>query len=267
MYAKRRHLIGLAVLLWAGQATAGILPTTNDLWDVSKGSVVTGTSGVNTPFSDIRDMFGGTFSQSEAGDTVFANNEPAGFVHYVEWQTAAPVTIGAFNLFASGDGPQAQFPTQREFAQFVLKAKSSPSATNFDLTLYTLVVTNHPYVFVDPSNSCLISTTITPVTAQYFRAEFTQFTLGRGFDGPRILELDGFSPLGASLALYPGVTVTGTPGQAYGIQYSTNLSVTNGWVGLTNLTLTGTNELWYDSQPASLPHRYYRAVPGQVSIP
>jgi hypothetical protein len=168
------------------------LPSTSDLWDISQGSVVTGTSGVIAPVSDIRDMFGGAFSQVEPGNTLFTNNYPAGFVHYVEWQTPGPVTLNSFNLFASGDGPTAPFPTQREFAQFVLKAKSSPLATNYDLTLYTLVVTNHPYTFVDPVNAALVVANITPVTAQYFRAEFTQYNAGNGYDGPRIIELDGF---------------------------------------------------------------------------
>jgi len=178
-----------------------LLPSSNDLWDISQGSVVTGNSPVNSPFSDIRDMFGGQFSAVEPGNTVFANNQPPGFVHYVEWQTAVPVTVNSFNLFAAGDGPADN--NEREFSQFVLKAKSSPSATNFDLTLYTLVVTNHPYTFVDPVHSALVSANITPVTAQNFRAEFTQYTAGRGYDGPRIIELDGFGPNPPAIASQP----------------------------------------------------------------
>ena len=79
-----------------------VLPSTNDLWDISQGSVVTGTSGVHVPYSDIRDMFGGTFSPVEPGVTVFDDGRPAGFVHYVEWRTPTPVTVNAFNLFAVG---------------------------------------------------------------------------------------------------------------------------------------------------------------------
>ncbi len=167
-----------------------VIPSTNDLWDISEGTVVTGTSGVNWPFSDIRDMFGGTFSPVEPGNTVFDNSQPPGFVHYVEWQTFGPVTVNSFALFAAGDGPV--YLNEREFSKFVLKAKSSAAATNFDLTLYELDVTNHPYNFVDPTDQALVVTNITPVTAQYFRAEFTQYTAGRGYDSPRIIELDGF---------------------------------------------------------------------------
>ena len=194
-----------------------VLPSTNDLWDVSQGSVVTGTSGAHVPYSDIRDMFGGEFGGVDKGSTVFEDGEPAGFVHYVEWQTPVPVRVNAFNLFAAGDGPE--FDNQREFSQFVLKAKSSPLATNFDLTLYTLVVTNHPYTFVDPVNAALVVANITPVTAQNFRAEFTQYTAGRGFDGPRVIELDGYGP-------NPPVITTQPTNQTVVAGMSTSFSVT-----------------------------------------
>jgi sugar lactone lactonase YvrE len=239
-----------------------ILPSTNDLWDISQGSVVTGTSGVDSPLSDVRDMFGGLFSQVETGHTVFANGQPAGFVHYVEWQTPAPVTVNAFNLFAAGDGPAAN--NQREFAQFVLKAKSDPSATNYDLTLYTLVVSNHPYTYVDPSHQALVSTNIAPVTAQYFRAEFTQYTTGSGYDGPRIVELDGFGPnapvivsqpqnerVGAGSTATFSVTASGTTPFTYQwLENSTNIpaavnpTATNATLTLTNVQVGGSGNTY-----------------------
>src|SRR5205823_3109879 len=70
---------------------------------------------------------------------------------------------------------------------------SSPSSTNFDITLYTFTPT-HPYTYLDPSNHALVVTNIPVVTAQNFRAEFVQWNAGRGYDGPRIHELDGFGP-------------------------------------------------------------------------
>lgn len=72
---------------------------------------------------------------------------------------------------------------------------------------------------------------------------------------------------GASIALYPGVTISGVVGQTYGIQSSTNLACTNCWIGLTNLTLTTSNTLWYDCVPASLTSKFYRVVQGPISIP
>ena len=63
------------------------------------------------------------------------------------------------------------------------------------------------------------------------------------------------------MALHWGITIDGVVGQTYGIQYSTNLDNTNGWLGLTNLTLELPTELWFDMQPAAQQRRYYRVVP------
>src|ERR1035441_6519253 len=73
------------------------------------------------------------------------------------------------------------------------------------------------------------------------------------------------NPAGVSLALYSGITIDGVVGLTYGIQYSTDLSNTNGWRGMANLTLGTPTELWFDVQPASQPQRYYRVLPGPIS--
>ena len=75
------------------------------------------------------------------------------------------------------------------------------------------------------------------------------------------------SPAGVAIALYPGVKIDGAVGLTYGIQYSTNLSNTNSWIGLTNLTFTQPTQIWYDSVPASLPQRFYRVLQGPIPIP
>jgi hypothetical protein len=75
------------------------------------------------------------------------------------------------------------------------------------------------------------------------------------------------NPAGVSLALYAGITIDGVVGLTYGIQYSTDLSNTNGWRGMANVTLSVPTELWFDVQPASKPQRYYRVVPGPITIP
>ena len=75
------------------------------------------------------------------------------------------------------------------------------------------------------------------------------------------------NPAGVSIALYAGVTIDGVPGQTYGIQSTSTLSDTNSWVGRANITLTTPTAVWYDPQPASFPQRYYRVVPGPITIP
>ena len=75
------------------------------------------------------------------------------------------------------------------------------------------------------------------------------------------------NPAGVSLAVYSGITIDGVIGLTYGIQYSTDLSNTNGWRGMTNVTLSVPTELWFDQQSAHQPQRYYRVVPGPISVP
>ncbi len=75
------------------------------------------------------------------------------------------------------------------------------------------------------------------------------------------------NPAGVSLALYSGITIDGVAGLTYGIQYNTDLSNTNGWLGIANVTLVTPTQLWFDLQPASQPQRYYRVVPGPIPVP
>ena len=72
---------------------------------------------------------------------------------------------------------------------------------------------------------------------------------------------------GVGIALHAGVTIDGVAGKTYGIQYSTDLSNANGWRGMANVTLSIPTGLWFGVQPASQPQRYYRVVPGPISIP
>jgi hypothetical protein len=81
---------------------------------------------------------------------------------------------------------------------------------------------------------------------------------------PAILTVN---PAGVSIALYAGVTIAGVIGYTYGIQATTNLSDPNSWIGLANVTLSTATQIWYDSQPATLPQRYYRVVAGPITIP
>jgi hypothetical protein len=74
------------------------------------------------------------------------------------------------------------------------------------------------------------------------------------------------NPAGVSLALYSGITIDGVVGLTYGIQCSIDLSDTNGWRGMANVTLGTPSELWFDVQPANQVRRYYRVVPGPIPV-
>jgi hypothetical protein len=73
------------------------------------------------------------------------------------------------------------------------------------------------------------------------------------------------NPAGTSIGMYAGITLTGTTGYSYIIQYTTDLQSTNSWTTLTNLTLEQPVELWVDTSTNALttPQRFYQVLPGQ----
>jgi hypothetical protein len=196
--------------------TAAPLPkqtTSNDYWDVSQGTVVTGTSGVLGPpiydktfASDIRDMFGGRFAPIEPGNTLFQDRYPAGTVHWVEWKTPAPVSIHSFELTMSHDGPQNSqvYPAMmRGVSRFSLHMKTVHGSF---LNIFELLPadpygnTSVPSYVTLQSNATKtlmkICVNLLETHAQEFRAEFVQKNLLPGFEnasGPRIAELDGYA--------------------------------------------------------------------------
>jgi hypothetical protein len=72
---------------------------------------------------------------------------------------------------------------------------------------------------------------------------------------------------GVSLGFCPALTISGVVGYSYIIQSAPNLTNTNAWVTLTNLTLTQPVQIWVDtSVDASSPFYpmyFYRVLPGQ----
>ncbi len=61
-----------------------------------------------------------------------------------------------------------------------------------------------------------------------------------------------------TIATYPGVTINGTAGATYQIQYTTNLNST--WLPLTNISLPYTPFIWVDSSSSVVGQRFYRSV-------
>ena len=163
-------------------------PVKNDLFDIAEGNQVTGHSGT-FPTIRIAGMFGDEGPSVEKGSTLFADDRTNGFTHFVEWRTPSPIDLHRIKLFAAGDGEI--YRHEREFQSFTLKTKRNPASASFDRIIYTYTAT-HPYTFVNPTNALLIDAGFDGIVAQEFRAEFVQWNAGRGYDGPRVIELDGF---------------------------------------------------------------------------
>lgn len=158
----------------------------HDLWDLNRGSVITSHSALHPVAGSIEGTFGGFGPLPQSDWTYFADNQPTGTVHFVEWTIPSPSTVRSLRLFAHGD---PELNHGREFESVTIRAKSAGSPT-FDLVVGTFTP-GHPYSFLD--HDLILDTAITPITASAFRAEFAQYTAGYGFDGPRIIELDAFS--------------------------------------------------------------------------
>jgi hypothetical protein len=81
-----------------------------------------------------------------------------------------------------------------------------------------------------------------------------------------VTEAPSSNPPILDLARYTGVTVYGTPGKSYRIDYATDLS-TPVWVGLTNITVSSSPFFFLDLESAWPARRFYRAVELPTSLP
>jgi hypothetical protein len=111
------------------------------------------------------------------------------------------------------------------------------------------------------TNSALTLTNLQSSDAGDYKAMVTN-SLGMATSASATLLVN---PAGVSLGLYPGLTIEGVVGKIYGIQGATNISDTNGWISLTNITLTQPTQLWFDATASvwagNNPRRFYRVVP------
>jgi hypothetical protein len=138
-----------------------------------------------------------------------------------------------FSVEAWGTGPLSY--------QWFQNGVSIPNATNQALCLISIQATNAGLYSVVVSSA-----------------------LGSATNPPAQVIVE---PAGVSVGLYPGVTINGVVGYDYIIESTTDLSDTNSWITMTNLTLTQPVQLWVDTNiDASLPanpYRFYQVLPGQ----
>jgi len=139
-------------------------------------------------------MFGAALG-AEPGNTVFIDRQPAGTRHWVEWQTPAAVTMRSFNQVAAHDGPQRD-ARYRGISRFTLYGWGGSA---FDVLLYDFTPSygNPPLYNPDGPAFNVLNLWAEPlamISTNRWRAEFVQLAdLGGNNDGPRIVELDGFS--------------------------------------------------------------------------
>jgi len=137
--------------------------------------------------SDPRDLFGGTYGSLESHDLViFADSQPEGTTHWIEWKTRRPMRLERVRVRARGD----QRTGRREFSEVRIYGRNSATNPWNLLEKFTPV---HPYAFEDGNEGLVCTMTLpTPAVAQQFRAEFIQGKAPDGTsNGPRVLRLEG----------------------------------------------------------------------------
>ncbi len=159
--------------------------------------------------------------------------EPTGATSY--WGGSITLTSGA-----TGASPLA--------AQWEKDGTPIPGATNAVLTLTNLQPADGGTYVFHASNPYGIAASV-PARLEVKLADFASPPAITGPEG-----LFGFS-------------LIGTPGQVLGIQAAPELSASNGWFGLTNLTLLEGQTGWQDPEPATNAARFYRVVPGPIPVP
>jgi hypothetical protein len=258
-------LSAFAVLLMALRADAQYAPATDDVWDVSQGTILILSTDLNgapsSPF-DMRDMFGGTFgTSSEPGNLLFTDGTAEDSVHIIEWRVKKELVVKSFRLFASDD----EATGDHGFKTFRLKAKSLGQPT-FDTLLFEWTPQQHPFEYEDLVHHLLLGANVQPVLAQEFLAEFTTWngSGGAAANGPRIIELDGFTD---AIAMRPEIRITeseiswiSAPGVEYQVQYREKIDGST-WHNI-NLPVLGTGAKMSitDSVPAGRGECYYRVL-------
>lgn len=191
----RSCLTSLALAVLLAPVVPGAHADNLDLWDVSQGASVTAHSPLlQWAPSSASNMFGAALG-AEPGNTVFIDRQPAGTIHWVEWQTPAAVTMRSFNLIAAHDGQPCD-ARYRGISRFTLYGWGGSA---FDVLLYDFSPTYGDPPLYTPAGPAfnvlnLWAEPLALISTNRWRAEFVQLAnLAGDNDGPRIVELDGFS--------------------------------------------------------------------------
>ena len=214
--AEAAALIGNAKLLSPNQISG------SDLFDTATGTVVTDWSGrtddgktakgnasseplcgeFSTLTQHPEDMLAGSHG-SPCRATVFADNQPLGTEHWIEWKTPKEVTVRSVGLFAAHDTVRLR----RSFSSFKFYVKKQGkwvNAKEYSPRLTPTVIYGNscgkqpcfppPAQAYAAGNVLAVCVNIPPTTGQQFRAGFVQWTsLAERNSGPRVLQLDGYS--------------------------------------------------------------------------
>jgi hypothetical protein len=184
---------GIAALV-AAPATAGVGVTalssvgyvqdSTDLFDVAQGSSFVGGSGGFSSFDSMDAIGKVTASSLEPGNFVFNDFQGPSETQFIEFKTAAAVTISGFNLYL------AESAINGAYSRYFNSVKLLGSTDGLGYTdLGSITFAGPNYFDAYGSDLIRVTSTFGPASYQFFRLE----TTGPGFSGGRILELDAIA--------------------------------------------------------------------------
>lgn len=153
------------------------------------------SGGANT--RNPNDIFSGSAGSPDRA-TVFADGQPVGTEHWIEWKTKKEVSLKSVGLFAAHDAIRLR----RSFNTFKLYVKKdgqwSPVKEYSPALMYggscgALPCFPPPAIKYAPGTVLAACVNVPPTTGQEFRAVFVQSVSSvERFSGPRLLQLDGY---------------------------------------------------------------------------
>jgi len=178
--------------------------TPSDIFDVSQGTTVNAFSPVANG-CDITDILGGvagsnTLGCEGAGKVLFndVNSTPWPFGsappspatnYFLTFTTAAPVSLGSYNLFPQNDSIDGDANrTVSEFQLYLDDGAGNPVTLLSDVTILSSGQVNYRSVY-GGADAILVSDNFGPVTGSQFSAVFTSNPLADTSPGPRVFEL------------------------------------------------------------------------------
>ncbi len=169
--------------------TAGGVQSTTDLFQ--NATVTASSSRLATPTADDTTpsgIFGGT-GNFGSGITYFNGGVSTVPVHFIEFNTSAPITFSQIRLFVREEGTADPATSYRSISRYTLFASSSPgSFTNSNIVSTSTI--NPDYSGTYGNFQITITDTFNAyTTAQYFRLNLNS---ADSF-GATVIELDAFS--------------------------------------------------------------------------
>ena len=79
-------------------------------------------------------------------------------------------------------------------------------------------------------------------------------------------QCDAQAPPSLSLQTYAGLSITGSVGTVYIVQFNTKLAQPDGWQGAGIVQLPSSPYLWVDTAAPLVGRRFYRAVEGPTNL-